>query len=70
MLEVGRERETFSVEFEDTTYKKSNGILLANIKIATMAGKKKFTLERTVAILKIIFMYVLLTIIATVYSYS
>lgn len=59
------------MQFEDTTYKKSNGILLARIKIATMAEKKKmFTLKKTVAVLKIIFMYVLFTIIATVYSCS
>lgn len=30
------------MQFEDTTYKKSNGILLARIKIATMAEKKKY----------------------------
>jgi len=50
--------------------KKSNGILLAHIKIATMAEKNMFTLKRTVAVLKIFFVKLLFIIIAAVYSYS
>lgn len=52
------------------TKKKKKGILLAHIKIATIAEKNVFTLKRTVAVLKITFVKVLFIIIATVYSYN
>lgn len=65
-----REREILSMSFEDTIYTKSNGLLLAHMKIATVADKNMFPLKRTVDVLEIFFLKLLFIITATLYSYS